>query len=633
MLKRASALLALLAAACRNPTQITFDVTTDVPCNQLGDTQVTAGTLDVLDKGLPPTTTAPQCKVEGHVGSFVVVPSGSDDNAQVAIEVVAGVNESTNFCGTDPSKCIVAKRALRFIPHTPLTVTLGLDSACAGVVCPGVQTCVDGACKSALISDPGQCTGAGCSDTILPPADAGAPMLEAGALDSGVDATLPMDASMTDAEVDSGTDAPPPQAGDASCASTSATPVVVTIGSTGNSTATGLGQQRHLVVESGCQYHFLYPSDDGTKIVSRVSSDYTNWADGDALPLQVQGASLSLGQDFALAYAEINGSHVLHVLVEEVGLNASGNGAPQHLRTTISGGHFSAPTYYSLPTSGENTSCDSDGPAVLISADHRVYDATGWGIHNGTNCDLNVMGAAGVDDGKSFTGIFSLWGYEVSLPGYTYAHDLVELPSLGKLLGAYPDQDSSGSNPNSQSFAALAIVPSNEWDAGYAAGAPSQDEIWSGSNQESWFGDWALCRLSDTEVHAIRHVYPGTGAAVTTTSAFQAQRYDGTAWVNESLPTPSSSDFNTGMAIVSGPDSSKGMVLATIHTGGKAIDLQQWSSTLAGWMALASIPRTNAITALTGSGCGSARPAFFWTEQTGTSTYAVMSADVSGLLK
>ncbi|HEY2510895.1 MAG TPA: hypothetical protein VGI39_08565 [Polyangiaceae bacterium] len=628
MLKRASAALALLAVACRSPTQITFDITTDVPCNQLGDTQVTAGALEVLDKGLPPTTTAPQCTLEGHVGSFVVVPSGGDDNAQVAVEIVAGVGESTNLCAADPTKCIVAKRALRFIPHTPLTVSVGLDSACAGVVCPGVETCVDGQCKSALIGDPGQCTGAGCSDTILPPVDGGAPV-EAGAMDSGVDATLPTDASTVDAQVDSGSDVAVPPAGDASCNGTSTTPVVVTIGPTGNATATGLGQQRHLVVESGCQYHFFYPSDDGTKLLSRTSSDYANWADGDSLSLAVTAATLSLGQDFALAYAEINGTHVLHVLVEEIATGGTGNGAPQHLRTTITGGHFSAPTYYSLPNGGENTSCDTDGPSVLITADHRVYDATGWIQHNGTNCDLNVLGAAGVDDGKSFTGVFSLWGYEVSLPGYTYTHDLVELPSLGKILGAYPDQDSSGATPDDQSCAALAIVPSNEWDASYGAGAPAADEIWSGSNQQSWYVDWGLCRLSDTEVHAIRHVYPGTG---TTTSAFQAQRYNGTAWATEGLPVPSTSDFATGLAVVSGLDPSKGMVLATIHAGGKALDLQQWSPALNGWTALASIPRTNAMTALTGSGCGSARPAFFWTEQTG-STYAVMSADVSGLLK
>jgi alpha-tubulin suppressor-like RCC1 family protein len=193
-------LVMIAATACRSPTQITFEITTNVPCSQLSDTWVTVGPLGVLDRATAPTTVAPRCTREGYVGSVVVVPSGGDGDL-VAAQIVAGVGVAPSSCAADPSKCIVAKRGLRFIPHEPLTVRVALTSACEGVACAGSTTCVDGACKDAIISDSSQCTGAGCGDDALP--DGGAPV-DAGA----TDATIADAAKDAPSEVDATIDAP-----------------------------------------------------------------------------------------------------------------------------------------------------------------------------------------------------------------------------------------------------------------------------------------------------------------------------------------------------------------------------------------------------------------------------------------
>ncbi len=186
--------LSLAASACRTATQVTFEVTTNVACAELRETEIAVGSLAaVADPGRAPATTAPRCTKEGRIGALVVVPSG-DDGELVAVRVTTGVGVSPSQCGPG-SKCIVAKRALRFIPHESLTVRVEMAAACEGVVCPGDQTCVSGVCRSATIDDPRRCV-SGCGDEAL-----GGGGADAGADADASDATVPSDAA------DAGSDA------------------------------------------------------------------------------------------------------------------------------------------------------------------------------------------------------------------------------------------------------------------------------------------------------------------------------------------------------------------------------------------------------------------------------------------
>jgi hypothetical protein len=170
--------------SCRSPTQITVVVTTDFPCTDLHGVDFAVGALGDALETRPPSSASTSC-TDGRAGSVVVVPTG-DDAEEVAFRIVAGfVTEDADHCLRDPSVpgCIVARRALHYIPHTSLTVPVLLSKACSGIPCDLTATCVEGACVPATIPDSKACEGSGCPERTLWP--------DAGPVDAGSsDATL-----------------------------------------------------------------------------------------------------------------------------------------------------------------------------------------------------------------------------------------------------------------------------------------------------------------------------------------------------------------------------------------------------------------------------------------------------------
>lgn len=175
LLLPALAVLAVPLASCRTATEIRVEVTTDIDCAEL-TTIIAVGTVDGVETKHPATSTL-SC-AGGHIGALVIVPSG-DDSAEVAFRVVAARGKDPDACGPGYAGCIVARRALRFLPHASLKVAVPLRQSCVDKACLGdgdFSTCVEGQCVAATIADPGKCTGTGCDETSLAPeADAGAP--------------------------------------------------------------------------------------------------------------------------------------------------------------------------------------------------------------------------------------------------------------------------------------------------------------------------------------------------------------------------------------------------------------------------------------------------------------------------
>lgn len=104
------------------------------------------------------------------------MPSGAD-NAEVAFEVASRGGGQVDRCygGRFDPGCIVARRALRYLPVTDLRLPIVMRDACRGVECPPGETCVQGDCRSAWI-DPEQCAGdQGCGEHLLPPGGSGGP--------------------------------------------------------------------------------------------------------------------------------------------------------------------------------------------------------------------------------------------------------------------------------------------------------------------------------------------------------------------------------------------------------------------------------------------------------------------------
>jgi hypothetical protein len=119
----------------------------------------------------------------------VVVPSGAKDDL-LALRIVAGLDGKTaDACVHDGyvGGCIVARRALRYLPHEGLRVPVVLRASCRDIACPSqggqLMTCVDGACAPATIDDPSACEGDGCGESVL---DGGATTRDGGSGDESV---------------------------------------------------------------------------------------------------------------------------------------------------------------------------------------------------------------------------------------------------------------------------------------------------------------------------------------------------------------------------------------------------------------------------------------------------------------
>jgi formylglycine-generating enzyme required for sulfatase activity len=171
------------------------------------DTTVQVGRIGADLEGRPVSIATRSCHDDGRIGSFVVVPSGEADD-EFAIKVILGHGGRTAVgCRSDESGsgmlpgCIFARRGLRYLPHTELTLPIAMRGDCDGILCRDQgTTCVHGSCVPAVIPDPGSCRGAGCPDTVLGPA-----MVDAGALDAKPDGSSDaFDDTTDDAPADTG---------------------------------------------------------------------------------------------------------------------------------------------------------------------------------------------------------------------------------------------------------------------------------------------------------------------------------------------------------------------------------------------------------------------------------------------
>lgn len=137
-------------------------------------TVVVAGEpLKLEDKAPAAVTTA--CAGDGdlkRIGSIVVVPSDAVED-EVGLKVVAGIDVSTDACkAPEYAGCIVARRTIRFVPHTELVLPVVLRGTCEGVPCDATTTCVLGQCVPTVVERPELCTDpTSCGEVDLSPCD------------------------------------------------------------------------------------------------------------------------------------------------------------------------------------------------------------------------------------------------------------------------------------------------------------------------------------------------------------------------------------------------------------------------------------------------------------------------------
>jgi hypothetical protein len=169
----AAAALVATSPSCRAPTQIEVRVETDVDCAEARGVAITIGAPGSFETMAPSTVTT-DCR-GGTIGTIVAVPGGARD-AEVGVKIVLGRGVDADACappayappgaGGDRG-CVVARRRLRYLPHTPLVLPIALRRACTGVECDEGSTCFEGACRPADV-DPSRCLDpGGCGDDAL----------------------------------------------------------------------------------------------------------------------------------------------------------------------------------------------------------------------------------------------------------------------------------------------------------------------------------------------------------------------------------------------------------------------------------------------------------------------------------
>src|SRR5262249_16658413 len=157
----------ILSLACSgglDPTEIRIEVDAST-CDGLHSTALSFGVLGGDLESRPVGSRSDYCGGgSNHIGSFVVVPTDSSD-VDVAFKVVTGVDVDPDACTAPKYEgCIVARRSISYLSHTPLTVDVTMSKLCKNQPCGPKQTCVDAQCFSAAVTDPAACEGdSGCS--------------------------------------------------------------------------------------------------------------------------------------------------------------------------------------------------------------------------------------------------------------------------------------------------------------------------------------------------------------------------------------------------------------------------------------------------------------------------------------
>jgi hypothetical protein len=206
----------LMAHGCREATQLTLDIGTNVVCADMRGVDIIVASnpraaehraaLDAPGTRFATATTS-EC-IEGaaprKIGTLVVTPSGGD-GAVVVVAAFGGARAEDCIAPRFGPGCIVARRKFSFVDHTAVTLPIVLDPVCAGVPCDENSTCVGAKCVDSKVD----CSGGTCSPPgeVLP--DGGVVLVDApsqldgaggdgAVVDGGGDASA-HDAASTDA--------------------------------------------------------------------------------------------------------------------------------------------------------------------------------------------------------------------------------------------------------------------------------------------------------------------------------------------------------------------------------------------------------------------------------------------------
>ena len=645
-------LLPLLALMCATATEISVDIYSDVDCTKNAEVGLIMGgkLTDLQTNAL--SSTAVHCDPSQRVGRIVIAPSGDHDE-ELAFEVITrNDDQALESCtaANNYKGCIVARRQLRFEPHTALDVRVDLRRDCLDKPCDPSSTCIHGGCYSAV------CPATGCAtdDILSTGLDGGASVVpEAGSSDASV-SDVTTTTQTPEGSVDAGAKCPAPAA-----ATAGSRTVVANTGSV--LIPTGLGVQNHLFFAANdCRYWYFHIDAATTRLHTMVSKDLLTWDAGpdirpggnDLLFNSTSELAKTNGGNFSIAYRDFNGVDTFHMVIDQPTTGGGGpTGYPFDVRFTLAG-----PTGAAIPTmpvlhqlvptdhgvNGGNCQ-NTDGPAVAYSEDGHVYISSGWYFEQvrGTYCDMNVYVSA---DAETGTGDWSktdfAWSGYFITAHFTMSRLLIPLPGPQTVYGAFAEPETAG---GFQFYNSGWITNLHDWDGGYDGSvrtptwdsADAGNDVFDNANTNiSGSNDWNVCVVTTTDGHALRRLSGGS---------FEARKLTASGWIADTAPNnvlsgglakDSADVYGSGLVIMSDGELTHGLT-AFATTGPYTQIMVSHYSTTTGWSPWESFVSPTAGTErkwLSGTGCKSSRPILTWTETTG-GTPSIVAMDVSASFK
>jgi hypothetical protein len=135
------------SSSCARGTEVTLDIRTNAPCERVRGAVVrmSRAAADLPAAGV--IATRDGCTAGGgDVGTLTIVPSGVDD-AEIAVQVTLGLGRDPRSCSPDDrAGCVVARRALRFVPGKSTRLLIEMDALCEGRACAAEETCEKDRC-------------------------------------------------------------------------------------------------------------------------------------------------------------------------------------------------------------------------------------------------------------------------------------------------------------------------------------------------------------------------------------------------------------------------------------------------------------------------------------------------------
>jgi hypothetical protein len=366
-------------------------------------------------------------------------------------------------------------------------------------------------------------------------------------------------------------------------------PGPVTITSVGAITQpTGLAQETHLLYATASARWWLFWIEDAEpyELQATSSVDFTTWTA--ATPLALPGSLDEQGGDFSVAYASIAGVDVVHISLDLQfpDVDAGPDRRHYHARASLSGGAilYDAPFEMTMVTDPKLE--PPDGPATIVTSDHRVWDSSGWANTMGTGNEV-AWQSEGFENGTSWDGMM---GLAQPIAAETNTVNARAFAVAGGSLVAFWELADEEPDPTNVAWSQNGILG---W------GTPAK--VFPSNPQSA--NDWDVIPVSASDLRVVRRSLDGT---------FDHLRYDGTTWTTLGAPPADPGLAESGLVLLT--DGTRVGLVTIASDAASSVRMIEWDGTA--WGAWSTLEGSTASRRYLSAWSSPGHNAVMWTQQT-----------------